>query len=1033
MFGFSAFSQSAYADDGIVDVQVPLVRYVSVATQETSPQAVAFKPDGLRMYVLGLSGRDVNEYVLGTPWVVSTASYVQNKSISSEDISPVGLFFKPDGTKMYVLGSAGDKVYEYDLSLAWVITSASYLQSFSVASQDPTPSGLSFKPDGTKMYVTGGFGQDVNEYDLSTAWDVTSASYLQNFSVVLQDTQPKNTFFNPDGTTMYVVGLSGRDVNEYNLSTAWDVTTASYSQNFVVQAQETSPLGIFFRPDGGRMYIVGSSSDRVHEYDLSLAWDISTATTGKTAPSALTGGVGSATATGDAVTPATGLEATSGVGSVTVTGTAVVSPTGVSSTGAVGSVTVSADAVVAVTGVSSTGGVGSPTVTGDAVVPTTGLVATGAVGSVTVSADAVVAVTGVSSTGAVGSVTVTGTATVSLSPYVSVAAQETAPQAVFFKPDGLRMYVSGLSGRDITDYALGTPWVVSTATAANSFSVQSQDISPVGLFFKPDGTKMYVLGSAGDKVYEYDLSLAWVITSASYLQSVSVATQDAVPSGLFFKPDGTKMYVTGALGDEVNEYDLSTAWDVPTASYLQTYSVSLQDSNPQNNFFKPDGTKMYVVGQTGRDINEYDLSTAWDVTTASYVQNFVVQSQEATPVGLFFETYGSKMFVVGLSSDKVHEYDLSTNWDISTANYSPLPASAPAGAVGSVTATGGAVVPTTGLEATGNVGSVTVSADAVVAVTGVSSTGEVGSVTVSADAVVAVTGVSSTGEVGSPTVTGDAVVPTTGLEATSAVGSVTVAADAVVTVTGVSSTGEVGSPTVTGDAVVPTTGLEATGNVGSVTVSADAVVAVTGVSSTGEVGSPTVTGDAVVPTTGLEATSAVGSVTVSAGADVAVTGVSSTGAVGSVTVTGTAVVSPTGVSSTGEVGSPTVTGDAVVPTTGLEATSSVGSVTVAASAVVSPTGVSATGEVGSVTVIGTAVVSPTGVSATGEVGSVTVKASAQVNVSGVSAEGFVNNVLVWGRIVPDPGTEYTDITPEATSTWTDLEPSAITSWTKIAA
>ena len=809
MFGFSAFSQSAYADDGIVDVQVPLVRYVSVATQETAPQAVAFKPDGLRMYVLGLSGRDVNEYVLSTPWVVSTASYVQNTSVASQDTSPVGLFFKPDGTKMYVLGSAGDKVYEYDLSLAWVITTASYLQSFSVVSQDPTPSGLSFKPDGTKMYVTGGFGQDINEYDLSTAWDVTTASYLQNYSVVLQDTQPKNTFFKPDGTKMYVVGFSGRDVNEYNLSTAWDVTTASYSQNFVVQVQETSPLGIFFRPDGGRMYVVGTSSDRVNEYDLSLAWDISTATTGKTAPSALTGGVGSATATGDAVTPATGLEATS----------------------AVGSVTVSANAVVAVTGVSSTG----------------------AVGSVTVSADAVVAVTGVSSTGAVGSVTVTGTATVSLSPYASVATQETAPQAVFFKPDGLRMYVSGLSGRDVNEYALSTPWVVSTATAANSFSVQSQDITPVGLFFKPDGTKMYVLGSAGDKVYEYDLSLAWLITTASYLQSFSVAAQDSVPSGLFFKPDGTKMYVTGALGDEVNEYDLSTAWDVTTASYLQTYSVSSQDTNPQNNFFKPDGSKMFVVGQTGRDINEYDLGTAWDVTTASYVQNFVVQSQEATPVGLFFETYGSKMFVVGSSSDKVHEYDLSTNWDISTANYSPLPASAPAGDVGSVTATGDAVVPTTGLEATSAVGSVTVSADAVVSVTGVSATGEVGSVTVAADAVVSVTGVSATGEVGSPTVTGDAVVPTTGLEATSAVGSVTVSADAVVSVTGVSSTGEVGSVTVTGTAVVPLTGVSSTGEVGSVTVKASATVIVAGVSAEGLVGQVLVWSH-IVPDPGTEYT-----------------------------------------------------------------------------------------------------------------------------------------------------------------------------------
>ena len=35
--------------------------------------------------------------------------------------------------------------------------------------------------------------------------------------------------------------------NEYNLSTAWDLSTASYSQNFSFQASETtSPLDLYF-------------------------------------------------------------------------------------------------------------------------------------------------------------------------------------------------------------------------------------------------------------------------------------------------------------------------------------------------------------------------------------------------------------------------------------------------------------------------------------------------------------------------------------------------------------------------------------------------------------------------------------------------------------------------------------------------------------------------------------------------------------------------------------------------------------------
>jgi hypothetical protein len=40
-----------------------------------------------------------------------------------------------------------------------------------------------------------------------------------------------------------LLGFSGDDVNEYDLSTAWDISTASYLQNFSVIAQETSPQG----------------------------------------------------------------------------------------------------------------------------------------------------------------------------------------------------------------------------------------------------------------------------------------------------------------------------------------------------------------------------------------------------------------------------------------------------------------------------------------------------------------------------------------------------------------------------------------------------------------------------------------------------------------------------------------------------------------------------------------------------------------------------------------------------------------------
>ena len=240
----------------------------SVTAQEASPSGIFFKPDGTKMYVVGSSGDKVSEYDLSTAWDITTSSYLQKFSVAAQESIPQDVFFKPDGTKMYIVGSTGDDVNEYNLSTAWDVTTASYLQKFYFGAQELAPQGIFFKPDGTKIYVIGTYGDDVNEYDLSTAWDVTTSSYLQNFSVATQELTPQGVFFKPDGTKMYIVGSTGDDVNEYNLSTAWDVTTSSYLQNFSVVNQEITPTGIFFKPDGTKMYVVGAVGDAVYSYDL---------------------------------------------------------------------------------------------------------------------------------------------------------------------------------------------------------------------------------------------------------------------------------------------------------------------------------------------------------------------------------------------------------------------------------------------------------------------------------------------------------------------------------------------------------------------------------------------------------------------------------------------------------------------------------------------------------------------------------------------------------------------------------------------
>jgi hypothetical protein len=88
------------------------------------------------------------------------------------------------------------------------------------------------------------------------------------------------------------------------------------------------------------------------------------------------------------------------------------------------------------------------------------------------------------------------------------------------------------------------------------------------------------------------------------------------------------MFIVGTTGDDVNEYDLSTGFDVSSASFVDSFSVAAQDTSPTDIAFNPDGTKMFVVGYAGIDINEYDLSVAFDVSSASYTQSFSVAGQE---------------------------------------------------------------------------------------------------------------------------------------------------------------------------------------------------------------------------------------------------------------------------------------------------------------------------------------------------------------------------------------------------------------------
>jgi uncharacterized protein YhjY with autotransporter beta-barrel domain len=261
------FTSSAQATTSFVDS-------FSVALQENNPQGIAFNNDGTKMFVLGTDGDDVNEYTLSTGFDVSTALFVDSFSVALQEPNPQGIAFNNDGTKMFVVGFSGQNVSEYTLSTGFDVSTALFVDSFSVAAQDTAPTGLAFNNDGTKMFVLGLIGDDVNEYTLSTGFDVSTALFVDSFSVVLQDTSPGDIAFNNDGTKMFMVGIRFNQVSEYTLSTGFDVSTALFVDNFSGTAQDTAPTGLAFNNDGTKMFVVGSTGDDVNEYTLSTGFDL---------------------------------------------------------------------------------------------------------------------------------------------------------------------------------------------------------------------------------------------------------------------------------------------------------------------------------------------------------------------------------------------------------------------------------------------------------------------------------------------------------------------------------------------------------------------------------------------------------------------------------------------------------------------------------------------------------------------------------------------------------------------------------------
>jgi hypothetical protein len=244
-----------------------------VGGQDGLPWDIAFNTNASKLYVLGGTNDTVYQYTLSTPGDISTASYDSvSFSVGSQEGAATGLAFNTDGTKMYIVGG-NSTVYQYTVASGFNLSSVSYDSvSFSVSSQETTVRSVRFNTDGTSMYIIGTATDSIFQYTLSSGFNLATASYAsKSFAFTSQTSDVRDAVFNDTGSKMFMLDGTNDKIQQYSLSSLFDVSTASYSSiEFSVASQDPNPVSFIFGPDGTKFYYGGNDNDTIYQYSTGV-------------------------------------------------------------------------------------------------------------------------------------------------------------------------------------------------------------------------------------------------------------------------------------------------------------------------------------------------------------------------------------------------------------------------------------------------------------------------------------------------------------------------------------------------------------------------------------------------------------------------------------------------------------------------------------------------------------------------------------------------------------------------------------------
>ena len=629
-----------------------------------------FSDDGLDMYImvdgrypapstssitfnLGTDVDSVYRCSLSSAWDISTLSSTHIELTGSSLTEEIA--FSNNFSKLYAITS------DCQLNQSTLTTSGSLkdgfvsgsskslnltpYHSFISSSQDYTR-GLTFKSNGFVFYFSGDTGY-LTQVDLNTSGEIDTASAPSVLDLSSVTSDGRMIQFSSDGMKLYVLSNNPIEIERFNLSIAYDITTATAANSRLVPSPTVAYDSFVFNSDGTRLFLVrrvGTSSfSTISQYNLSVGWDLSTAL----------------------LQPVIQTNQWQDV----ISGSSIFIQS-------VRDIYFRDDGykLYLLTSFSSFSGTSNSVYQIDLSTPWDITTGTYTVGNKI----------NIANTTAAGG--------------VNASSSDTYKRGITFSSDGTKFYIvednttTNTAQKVVFQYNMSVAWSVNTATlnsGTNPLNTQNNILiwDPNGICFSSDGEYMfllYYLSSGPGPIVETSKLISgqtrWNITSYAYYEITTIDPIDRVfPIGFKFKTDGTRVYYLYVDGDAYKVWsdDLNPLypWDFNYYTFSSSYSPPIQLSSITDFYFKSDGTKIYFVDSASK-IYVYNLITAWDITTIETTSlNTIAYCRD-----LYLSPDDTKLFSVdtriisGVQNNKVYRYNLKSGatspYDINEYEYS---------------------------------------------------------------------------------------------------------------------------------------------------------------------------------------------------------------------------------------------------------------------------------------------------------------------------------------------------------------------------